>query len=545
MEIFKTLKKATRGLTFSLRDKDAEIGSQMIYFVDKAQKEITIVPKEQCTELSSAVTRSITVSRKKSGKVFKPLIDIRTKEVKSLVSSADYLAVEVKDGRIIVHCLKKASEKSQIEIVNKKILRISDFMETDTIEFRMAAGCEGQLSFSDVFPSWDSFTNAAAALSTSVRDTIQKDLVKIYQLASFFSGGGLSDWAWFKDNRVNILYALDFSHTAVDCYRHNIGDVVHREDIHNVTGSDLPEALDIMVATPCCQAFSQSNRSNMNSQEAEDKRRLIVKTAELIKDRQPSTFVIENVPQFLSANDGYYYRLMTDMLGEDYEIIANVIDDDKVGGYTRRQRCIVVGALKSMFSNGIHLPKLNLMTPRVLRDALSKVDDTWPNQKDVSVNRPETTRAMASVPQGGNYKDIPEELLTFKVTKNTHSDMYRRGKLDEPLYTLANWRKTLSVHPTENRGYTVSEAAAIMGLEKDFNVFVTKESCKEESRMLSESKTKATGKPSKVNVSPLGAKQQIIANGVPQAIMRFVKEAVLKALDAYYGVNSAVARVTI
>lgn len=60
-----------------------------------------------------------------------------------------------------------------------------------------------------------------------------------------------------------------------------------------------------------------------------------------------------------------------------------------------------------------------------------------------------------------------------------------------------------SHNPEENRILNVSEAAALMGLPKEFKVFG----------------------------STLNAKQQQIGNGVTQAIGRFVKKYVLQALN--------------
>ena len=108
---------------------------------------------------------------------------------------------------------------------------------------------------------------------------------------------------------------------------------------------------------------------------------------------------------------------------------------------------------------------------------------------------------MSYIPQGGNWKDIPEELHKFK--KSTHSNTYRRLSWNEPSPTITNWRKTNLLHPEENRILTVSEASAIMGLDKDF----------------------------KVMGNTLNSRQQQIGNGVTQAISRYIKKCVLSILD--------------
>lgn len=82
----KKLRKSSRGLTFSLDDNEL-IGTKYRYFIDKKNKNIIIIPDD---------SGNMTVSRKKSGKKFKALYDIRSKEVKELCSTADYLEVDIR-----------------------------------------------------------------------------------------------------------------------------------------------------------------------------------------------------------------------------------------------------------------------------------------------------------------------------------------------------------------------------------------------------------------------------------------------------------------
>ena len=73
---------------------------------------------------------------------------------------------------------------------------------------------------------------------------------------------------------------------------------------------------------------------------------------------------------------------------------------------------------------------------------------------------------MSCVPQGGNWKDIPNELNSYGP--DTHSCIMRRLEMDKPSITLSNFRKSNILNPLKNRILTVAEAAAISGLDKDF-----------------------------------------------------------------------------
>ena len=131
--------------------------------------------------------------------------------------------------------------------------------------------------------------------------------------------------------------------------------------------------------------------------------------------------------------------------------------------------------------------------------ALKKVDSSWPNYNDVTIPKKETQRKMAMVRPGSNYKDIPE-----MAHLNRHSNVYRRLDENKPSVTITNWRKVCLMPPTGNRILSVSEAAALMGLNKNFKFY-----------------------------GSLNDKQQQVGNGVTQAIATMIKSLVKNALYGY------------
>ena len=85
-----------------------------------------------------------------------------------------------------------------------------------------------------------------------------------------------------------------------------------------------------------------------------------------------------------------------------------------------------------------------------------------------------------------------------------HSDTYRRLAWNEPSIALPNWRKVNIMPPEGNRILSVSEAAAIMGLDKTFQFHGT-----------------------------LNERQQQVGNGVTQAIAHFIKALCKNVLYAF------------
>ena len=107
----KKIKTSKRGLTFSLEENESNIGKKYRYIVDMNKKEINIIYDEN---------GNMTVSKKKSGKKIKPLFDLRSKEVKALLSKADYLEIELQKEQIIVHARKKEKAKI-VKFLEKKL----------------------------------------------------------------------------------------------------------------------------------------------------------------------------------------------------------------------------------------------------------------------------------------------------------------------------------------------------------------------------------------------------------------------------------------
>lgn len=477
----KKIKGSKRGLTFTLEDKNL-IGTKFRYIIDKNKNEILIIPDEDGTG---------TVSRKKCGKAnFKPLYDIRSKAVKELVCNADYLQVEQDGDNIIVHVYRKIAAKKARIAAKNNIIRIEDVFaeKTGEIVLKKVSGD----SFSETgYSSFKDFSNEIPP---------KKEIQNVYDVVSLLSGAGLLDYA-FRDPQFRFVYSVDFDEDVALTYAANIGpNIMQCRDIRNVSADEVPDA-DVILSTSCCQCFSNANRhmNNMLGIQGEQKRGLVDDCIRIIKEKHPKVFVIENVPTLLTAGQGRYLeKILTEL--SKYTITYKIVSDYEHGGYSTRKRAIIIGSI----IGGIDLPDAELYPLRTVREALEKVDDTWYNYDDVTTPGEHTKLVMSYVPQGGNWRDVPESV--HKFGPHTHSNTYRRLSMDGLSPTIANWRKCQLLHPIKNRILSVSEAAAIMGLDKHF----------------------------KVLGRTLHSRQQQIANGVSQAVGKLIKKCVLHRLNNAY-----------
>ena len=91
--------------------------------------------------------------------------------------------------------------------------------------------------------------------------------------------------------------------------------------------------------------------------------------------------------------------------------------------------------------------------------------------------RPENVRRMASIPQGGSWKDMPPDLLPErfqKVRMTDYATLYGRLHEANPSYTISagfmNVTSGCFTHPAHDRALTVREGARLQGFD-DVYVF--------------------------------------------------------------------------
>jgi len=80
----------------------------------------------------------------------------------------------------------------------------------------------------------------------------------------------------------------------------------------------------------------------------------------------------------------------------------------------------------------------------------------------VSQNAPHIVARYKHIPQGGNWRDIPADMMaSYKNRMRCHTGIYRRLAEDQPSVVIGNFRKNMLIHPTESRGLSVREAARL------------------------------------------------------------------------------------
>ncbi|WP_103109547.1 DNA cytosine methyltransferase [Brevibacillus reuszeri] len=499
----RTAKNSDRGIYLQDRELVQTVfspGTNYKYVMDVKNRKIII--------LSSTNQKDNKVSKRAVKNGQKPVLDIRSKEALSAFKGCDYLQVSIYDDQVIVEGFVQEQEglmssigstiKEMFTSKNKPIADIRTLLKVRQVASAVFSKSQLKKAVGDSFEqlSFELFNEASTEIqSSSIRD-IQSALQNLpiaLKITSLFSASGILDLA-FEQEGYDVVFALEKDKHASNTYEYNFKKKVTRADIREFDLRKMVKS-PIMISGSPCQGLSNSNRytnylDNPNNL-------LIKKFIEAVKvNENCQIWMLENVPQLLSQGNSKFLNEIKEELG-DFEVEADVLCAADYGSCQIRERAIVIGSKIGPigFPNTTRQPD-QYMT---VEEAFQGLHNGIPNQLDVSEPEPLTVQRIEAVKPGGNVHDIPEDIRP----KGVHSNNYRRLQWDSPSVTIVNPRKSMLLHPSENRILSVRECARLFGVPDDFRF-----------------------------IGNLNAKQQMIANAVPvelgRAIARVIKNAIMK-----------------
>ncbi|MGW2921837.1 DNA cytosine methyltransferase [Streptomyces angustmyceticus] len=296
-----------------------------------------------------------------------------------------------------------------------------------------------------------------------------------YSAVDLFAGAGGATRG-LRDAGFRVLAAVENDIEAAETYRANHPRVfLFSEDIRNVTPEEMMQAanlkpgdLDLLKACPPCQGYSTLAKGEID----ESRNDLVLDVARFVESLLPKLVLLENVPGLQKD------RRMRDLLDRlskvGYQFSASVTDATLFGVPQKRKRFILFGVRGDGIAEFTSL--LELLPPRfgsvntTAGKALERLARYRRTSDPLDIYRkstPEVIGRIASIPVGGNRFDLPEEhQLTChkKLSNRSAASSYGRVKLNEPAPTMTTRCTTPAcgtfVHPTENRGLTLREAAA-------------------------------------------------------------------------------------
>lgn len=314
------------------------------------------------------------------------------------------------------------------------------------------------------------------------------------KVIDLFAGvGGLS--LGFEKNGFDVVLANEYDASIATAYKKN--HVKTKMIVGDITNLDLEQILspyvgkvDVVIGGPPCQGFSQKGQRKTIHDERNFLFKYYVKVVELIR---PKYFVMENVPNLLTAEKGYFKHEIEELFYKlGYHLNMGVLNAADFGVPQNRRRAVIIGKQKS---DAPALPTPT-NTPVTVWDAISDLaylsSGEGCEEQEYQLN-PETDyekmlrgdsvilhnhiatkhsslalERLALIPPNSGREVLPEKHLT----KSIYSGTWTRMRKDEISVTITTRFDTPSsgkfTHPFLNRAITVREAARIQSFPDNF-----------------------------------------------------------------------------
>jgi len=319
------------------------------------------------------------------------------------------------------------------------------------------------------------------------------DLKKRHIGIDIFSGaGGLSLGA--MNAGIIIPIAIEKEPNAAKTFQANHPDTkVITNDISNINPYSLNIANPLIIfGGPPCQGFSLSNSKTRN--EKNENNKLYREFIRFIKELKPKWFLFENVEGIVSFNKGETIKQIAQNFEElGYTINYKVLTASDYGVPQDRNRFILVGNKEGICFEFPKKDKVKITVMDAISDlptlANGQIDESLPyknnspspyakkmrngsrnaKQNFVSRNNDLVLERYKHIKPGQNWKAIPDYLMqNYKNKNNCHSGIYKRLNPEVPSVVISNYRKNMLIHPDQDRGLSVREAARIQSFPDDF-----------------------------------------------------------------------------
>lgn len=301
-----------------------------------------------------------------------------------------------------------------------------------------------------------------------------------------FSGcGGLS--LGFEMAGFDVRLAIDNWEDALVTYRYNHkntetlnADLLNLDPIMVAKDYNL-HCVDVIIGGPPCQGFSVAGKRIID----DDRNKLYKSFVRFVDHFKPKAFVMENVPNILSIGNGAVKdAIISDFTALGYNVVYKVLIASDYGVPQNRRRAIFVGLLGSEFIYPKPTTEIRISTKEAISDLPEQTindGDNYPMppqseyqrlmrrncsalyNHQATVHTAETKRIIAMVPDGCNYKCLPEEMWTLRKVHIAWTRMDSK----KPCFTIDTGHNH-HFHYSFNRVPTVRESARIQSFPDDF-----------------------------------------------------------------------------
>jgi DNA (cytosine-5)-methyltransferase 1 len=313
----------------------------------------------------------------------------------------------------------------------------------------------------------------------------------------FAGAGGMSLGAVAAGIRVVLAVEADVHAARTYAWNHP-GTRVFNNDIRRLTPAHLGrirarKERTIVFGGPPCRGFSYSNQRTRSPDNPDNW--LFLEFIRIVRLLRPDWVVFENVRGIVDTANGVFLSQVLDGFRRlRYTVSFGILNAVDFGVAQDRARFFLIGSRDGVVPRMPCPSRHKAVTvaeaigdlPRLLNGA----GVSWlPYRHDhpsrygaelrggqercanhlVSQNAPHIVKRFRHVSQGGNWQDIPARMMrNYRDRSRCHTGIYRRLRFDAPSVVIGNYRKNMLIHPTQDRGLSVREAARIQSFPDQY-----------------------------------------------------------------------------
>ncbi len=299
-----------------------------------------------------------------------------------------------------------------------------------------------------------------------------------------FAGAGGATQG-LRDAGYSVVAAVENDRDAAATWRLNHPATMVEEDIRHVSPTRLlsetglrPGQLHLLKACPPCQGYSSLRGSAAPDIERND---LVLDLLRFVRAFKPRAVLLENVPGL--RGDARLEDLTGRVQGLGYQTRHYLVEASSLGVPQRRRRLVVVAIRGTAESTPLpadwaqFLPQAHRRPAMTAGEALKLLEtsntkgDPWHRWRR---NSDLVARRIQAIPIGGSRFDLPVDLQLAchqrlsapgRRQSRVATGTYGRIHLNRPAPTMTTRCTTPScgsfIHPTENRGLSLREAATL------------------------------------------------------------------------------------
>jgi DNA (cytosine-5)-methyltransferase 1 len=285
------------------------------------------------------------------------------------------------------------------------------------------------------------------------------------------------------------VLSIDIDQLSNETYERNIKVKPVNVDVHDLAGNQAkldkliaqsprrPSSPLVLIGCAPCQGFS-SHRNG-----AVDKRNeLFIEFASIAVRLLPDFILIENVPEL--CTDRHWPRVQEVrriLTSHGYRVHLSIHNFAEFGLPQERYRALMIAARQPFHPPTGLLSRGNF---RTVRDIIGDLPPITPGTIDpldrmhyTANHRQSTIDMIKTVPKNGGKRSFdtgPNSLITLyaRQGKPGYEDVYGRLYWDRPAITITGSSRNPAsgrfVHPEQDRGLSVREAALLQGFPRDF-----------------------------------------------------------------------------